>query len=469
MLRKLLLLRKKKNIFALLEELRKKDADFTTREKELEAAIDEVENDEDSKAVEEMVSEFENDKKEHDSQKAGLEKELEEIDSQIAEIENNEPSTNQSSSSEKGDNARSEKNVIIEREVERMGRSKYFGGLTREAIKKHTEREDVKSFIDRVVSKFSERGAKDVDILIPNVTLDLLRDNLHKYSKLINRVSLRKVRGKGRVNIVGAIPEAIWTEACGKLNELDFGFNQVEIDGYKVAGFIPICNSNLEDADIVDLYNEILFLLGQAIGYAVDKAIVYGTGKKMPLGFVTRLAQELAPENYSEKARKWENLSTKNILKVDGATSQEFFSKLITTAGVAKSNYSDGKKTWIMNEETKTKLLSKAIAFDSSGTIVANINNTMPIIGGEIEILEFMKDGDIAGGYLSTYLLGERAGATFAASEHAQFIEDNTVFKGTARYDGVPAIAEAFVLFNIDNATPTKTIEFAQDKANPGI
>ena len=49
------------------------------------------------------------------------------------------------------------------------------------------------------------------------------------------------------------------------------------------------------------------------------------------------------------------------------------------------------------------------------------------------------------------YLLVERAGTELATSEHTRFLEDQTVFKGTARYDGKPVIAEAFALTNIGN------------------
>ena len=68
---------------------------------------------------------------------------------------------------------------------------------------------------------------------------------------------MRNISGKGRQNIVGEIPEAIWTEACASLNELTLQFNQVEVDGYKVGGYVAICNSTREDSD-ENRANEIL-------------------------------------------------------------------------------------------------------------------------------------------------------------------------------------------------------------------
>ena len=55
-----------------------------------------------------------------------------------------------------------------------------------------------------------------------------------------------------------------------------------------------MCNAVLEDSDI-DLASTLLDALAQAIGIAVDKAILYGRNsastQKMPLGIVSRLAQ----------------------------------------------------------------------------------------------------------------------------------------------------------------------------------
>jgi hypothetical protein len=90
----------------------------------------------------------------------------------------------------------------------------------------------------------------------------------------------------------------------------------------------------------------------------------------------------------------------------------------------------------------------------------------MPIIGGVIEVLDFIPDNVIIGGYFELYLLAERGGAKFAQSEHAFFIQDQTAFKGTARYDGQPVIAEAFVALGVKNTTPDASMTFVSDKAN---
>jgi HK97 family phage major capsid protein len=278
-----------------------------------------------------------------------------------------------------------------------------------------------------------------------------------------------RVPGKSRQTIAGTIPEGVWTEACATLNELAISFSQIEVDGYKVGGFIPVCNALLEDSD-VNLADEIMFMIGQAIGYALDKAILYGTGTKMPVGIVTRLIEESEPAYWNDNAYTWTDLHTTNVKTINpsGLTADALFSAIILAAGVAKANYStDGAKFWAMNSKTFATLQAKALSFNAAGAIVSGQNMTMPIIGGEIVILEFIPDNDIIGGYGQLYLLAERAGAQFAVSEHVRFIDDQTVFKGTARYDGMPVFGEGFVAFNIANTDVTTSVNFASDTANP--
>ena len=119
-----------------------------------------------------------------------------------------------------------------------------------------------------------------------------------------------------------------------------------------------------------------------------------------------------------------------------------------------------------MNSKTYAQLKSKVITFTATGDIVSNVFGTLPIINGDIDILEFMPDGDIVGGYGDLYLLAMRSGMTIESSREVQFIQDNTVFKGKQRADGMPVIPGAFVAININNEAVTTVATFAADTAN---
>lgn len=344
-----------------------------------------------------------------------------------------------------------------------------FFGMSAERRDAFFAREDVKGWLAnvRTIARTvgQTRTVTGQELLIPEVVLPLIRDSVNRSSKLMKHVNAQRVGGSARQTIMGDIPEAVWTEMCKKLNELELDFSAVEVDGYKVGGYIAICNAVLDDNDIA-LATVIIDALGQAIGYAVDKAIVYGKGTKMPLGFVTRLAQTTEPENAPATAREWKNLSASNVIAIpeaeDGAS---LFAEIVRAAANAKAKNGNGK-FWVMNEATYGDLMAELITFNSAGAVVSAMNMTMPIVGGQIELLDFIPDDNIGFGYGSKYLLAERAGTAVESSEHVRFIEDQTVIKGTARMDGAPVIAEAFVLMGIHGTAPTTSISFAADTAN---
>ena len=329
------------------------------------------------------------------------------------------------------------------------------------------ERADVKEFLANVRTCISEKRAlTNVGLTIPTVLLGLLRENILEYSKLYKHVNVESVNGEGRAVIMGTIPEAVWTDCCANLNELDLAFNDMEFGCWRVGGFFAVCNANLEDSDI-DLAAQILVALGASIGLALDKAIIYGTGTRMPLGIVSRLAQTSQPASYPATARPWADLHTSNIKTLSSSlTGAALIAAIVEAFGNAKGKYSRGERAFVMNETTYTKLAAATVVTNAAGQIVSSVLDRMPVVGGAIEVLPFIQDDVIVGGYFDLYKLAERSGEKFASSEHVRFLQDQTVFKGTARYDGGPAIAEAFVAIGIGGTTPTASVAFAGDGAN---
>lgn len=327
-------------------------------------------------------------------------------------------------------------------------------------------REDVKEFLTRTREMIAnKRSVSGKELLIPTVILDLVREDIGGYSKLYSHIRVRQVAGVARQVVMGAIPEGVWTELCGHLNEATLNFTGVEVDGYKVGAYIPVCNVALDDADI-DLAGEVIDALAQGLGLALDKAILFGTGTKMPTGILTRLAQTAAPQDYPATARAWADLHTSNIISIAASvTGVDLFAAIVNAFANAKNG--DGERFWAMNHSTKMKLLAESLAVNSAGALVGGFNDEMPAVGGAMVELNFIPDDVIIGGYGDRYLIAERGGITVKSSEEVHFIEDETVFKATARYDGLPVIAEAFVAIGLNGETPDPTdVTFAQDTAN---
>ena len=447
-----------------LETMRKKSEEFEIREEELKKAIDEMPEDADEEtrsALEESIAAFEQERSEHADAVADLTREIEALEADLDEEEADAPG--------EPEPAEEDKPEKIERKAEMKmnipeSRARMFGATAQERTM-FFERDDVKAYLAEIRTCIAEKRAlTNVGLTIPEVLLGILKENVINYSKLYKHVNVRSIGGEGRMVIMGTIPEAVWTDCCANLNELDLGFNDVEVNCWKVGGFFAVCNATLEDSDI-DLAAELIAALGQAIGRALDKAILYGTGSRMPLGIVTRLAQQSQPGTYPTTARAWEDLHSSNMLTA-ASTGADVLANIVKNLGAAKGKYSRGELVHVMNEKTYTWLLAQAMTVNAAGAVVTGFSDRMPVAGGVIEVIEDVPDYNIISGYYDLYLLAERAGQKFASSEHFRFLADQTVFKGTARYDGQPAIAEGFVVQTVNGASAATTIAFTSDDAN---
>lgn len=440
-LRSLMLGKKIRDAKKKLEEARAKLTEIETREAELEKAIEEAETDEEKAAVEEAVEAFPAEKEAAEEEVRNLEAEVDKLERELAEIEDTPAETKEP-----------EKRAA-EPQKETRAMMKRWKEMKHEERTAFVQQDSMQAFLGEVRACIKEqRALSNAGYLIPDVMLGLIRENIEDYSKLYGRVQMRNIAGKGRMIIEGAIPEAVWTEACANLNELDLSFSKVEVDGYKVGGYFKVCNATLEDSDI-DLAGELIAVLGASIGFALDKAILYGTGTKMPTGIVTAL------NAVSE---------TPNIVSIAGTVhGKDLVKALIAAKAKAKGNYSRGEFTWVMNETTYSTLLAEFVETDANGAYVSILNGTMPAAGGTIIVLNFVPNNTIVAGYMDLYLLAQRAGVELNTSEHAFWVADQTGFKGTARYDGNVLRNDAFVAIGLNGTTPAPSdVTFASDSAN---
>ena len=430
-------------------------AEMKRREEELEASLAEMTEEtspEDREAFDGLTKEWEQDdaaltQEENENKEAaeGLERQIGELEQELSALNERAKAAGAAQRSEAGEQRKDEMH---------MNTRKFFG-MNHQERDAFFARADVVKFLANVRTAICEkRAVSGKDAIIPTVVLDLVRERIAEYSKLLKHVNLQRVTGDARIPIMGLVPDAVWTEMCANLNEIDLSFGQVTMDGFKVGGYVAVCNAVLEDND-VDLASKIIEALGIAMGRAIDKAILYGTGTKMPTGIVTALLASV--------------YANTNVVAIEGKEGLELFKALIAAIGETSNDYTSGGMFFAMNEKTKTKLMTNAMNFSAAGAIVTGQNGEMPIVGGKIETLGFIPDDVVIGGYGELYAMLERAGMEFARSEHVRFTQDQTVFKGTARYDGKPVIDKGFIAIGIGGVKPSAdAVTFAEDKANTG-
>lgn len=410
------------------DALNEKTIELEKREAELETAIREAEAAEEMETVNAEIEKFNTEKAAHSAALSDIEREIEELEASLREAETEVP--------EIIPEAREEKKYMQTAEK----RNRF--GLTEEIV----TRDDVKAFLGEIRSAISEKRAiSGAGLTIPTVIIGMIKENVINYSKLYRHVFVRRIGGEGKLVVMGTIPEAIWTACCANINEVNLSFADVTVDCNKVAAFVPVCNAVLDDSD-VNLAAEIIEALAISIGKALDKAILYGTGSGMPLGVYTRLAQQSQPGTYPATARTWVDLHSTNMLTIANSVSgTALFQTIMLDSAVMSGKYSRGEMVWCMNELTYKYLKAQGMSVNAAGQIVSAVEGSMPAVGGIVEVLDFVPNYNIVGGYFDCYLLGERQAMQIESADRVNFVEDETIFRAKARYDGQPAIAEAFI------------------------
>lgn len=455
---------RKAQIAARKADAAKKRAELDEKEQELEAAHEEVDENtpqEDVQVIEEQIAAWEEQEANLQEVEAKIEEELEQVEQEIADLEEQLEEVNSRAAAHKKTPERQAPETRKET-TDMMITRKDWHGMDYQQRDAFAARADVKTFAQGVRDMIggNRRDIKGKELTIPDVMLPVIRTVAEENSKLLKHVNVQRVPGTSRINVMGVTPEAVWEGMCDAISELDWSVGQVEMDGYKVQGGLYLCNAIIEDSDL-NLIDEVINMLGKAMGLAIDKAILYGTGTKMPQGIVTRLAEESKPVGYSNNAPEWVDLHTTNLIAVTGKTDAALFKAIVEGTGAIDSDYARGTTFWAMNHKTRTKLISAALSINAAGAIVSGVENTMPVVGGAIEELNFIPDDVIIGGYGDMYVVAERAGMQMGYSTEAKFMDDQTAFRGTARMDGKPVVPAAFVAIGINGNTPDATMTFA--------
>ena len=206
-----------------LEEMRGKDADFETREKELEESINEANTEEDRSLVDDAITKFTEENDAHNERKSKLETELSELREQMKEYE---------------------------KTPERREKKKDMGRRNEEEIEE--TRSAINSFV-KSKGQVREGGFKEVDagILIPVEMLAVQKkpEDVVDLGNYVNNVSVNSSSGKYPVIAKSGSKMSTVAEleqnpelSKPKISNIDYSIETRR-------GYIPISQEAIDDAD----------------------------------------------------------------------------------------------------------------------------------------------------------------------------------------------------------------------------
>lgn len=422
-LRVLMLRKKADEKKTALTELRTKGAGFAVREVELGKSIDEAQTAEEKQAVEDAIAAFEKELAENSAAIADLEQEVTTMEKDIKELEDSTPPAQE--------------------DPEKRGGREPMRRTTRDARLAYLARSEVKEFYTRMADAVRDkRSLSNVSLTIPEAVVDMIQTKIGDYGTLYQEVNVLTLNGTLRAIIDGAVPEGVWVEMTGALTELAASFKPVEADGFKVGGYVPVSNSVLEDS-MINLASYIETRIAQAISKALDKAILKGTGPtgKQPLGIIPSLHNDNKPAAF-----------VYNVGKI-----------MEHVGDIDDGENSVGEIIAVMKRSTYYKqVVPNTVTFTADGKQVVQSVASPTLAGVRVVFNNNMDKNAVLLGDYKKYLLAERAGVEILSSTDVKFIEDQTVFKGTARYDGKPTNLDEdgktkdWVLVTLLDAPPPK-------------
>lgn len=202
-------------------------------------------------------------------------------------------------------------------------------------------------------------------------------------------------------------------------------------------------------ADVAALDGFIRSTLPQAMAFAEDIDFLVGDGVGGPLGML-HAANTALITVAKETNQLASTVVTNNILKM--------YARMIPSSKM--------RAVWLVNPTTFIELQQLSIAVGTGGAPVMLVNfanSPVPTMLGR-PIVETEKvpalgsAGDISFVDAAYYLIGDRPGSALESSPHAQFMNDVTEMKLTARNDGRPWIQEPFQPLNGDTLSPFVTL-----------
>lgn len=148
--------------------------------------------------------------------------------------------------------------------------------------------------IEAMQSTDPKQALTNLDVVMPETIIDAVFDDLKEEHELLSVIDFQNTSGivKMLLNTHGN-QLATWDALCTEIvKELTSGFKLVDMSLNKLSAFIPICKDML-DLGPVWLDRYVRIILGEAIAFGLEEAIINGTGKNMPIGMNREVGEDV--------------------------------------------------------------------------------------------------------------------------------------------------------------------------------
>jgi HK97 family phage major capsid protein len=231
--------------------------------------------------------------------------------------------------------------------------------------------------------------------------------------------------------------QSYWTAEAGEKTASKPKFRNIELNLHKNVVLVYGTDELLQDARALEGF--IRKVAADEIAFALDNAIMNGTGAGQPLGV---LNSGCLVSVAKETGQKFDTVVLENVTKM--------WSRMI---GSSRST-----AVWLINQDIEPQLYTMSLAIGTGGSAVfmpgGGVSGSpyMSLFGRPVipcEQCATLGDlGDIVlADFANGYVVAEKGGIQADMSIHVRFVYDESVFRFVLRVDGQPMLASAVTPF----------------------
>lgn len=182
------------------------------------------------------------------------------------------------------------------------------------------EKEYYQKLIEAMKSSSPKQAVENLDVVMPFTVVDKVFEDLRTAHPLLSKIQFTSVTGLTRMMMnTNGYQKAAWGKLCAEIvQELTYGFKEVDVTLSKLSAFIPVCKAML-DLGPQWLDNYVRQVLYEALANGLEDGIINGTGKDMPVGMTKQVGDSVTitggiyPDKEPIKITKFDNIQLGNI------------------------------------------------------------------------------------------------------------------------------------------------------------
>ena len=309
------------------------------------------------------------------------------------------------------------------------------------------ERSFYEKTIEAMRSTSPQQALADLDVVMPKTTIDAIFEDLQQTHELLGAVTFMNTSGLVEYYVNTNTKQlASWSTLTAEITkELASGFKKINLAQNKLSAWIPVAKAML-DLGPVWLDRYVRILLGEAIAYGLEDAIINGDGKDKPIGMIRQVGDGVTVTGgvYPEKTPE----------AVTSFAPEDYGALVAKMAVTPNGNYRTiSEVLLVVNPVDYLKLVLPATTLlKPDGTYA---NNVLPFPTRIVQSAQ-MAQGKAVFGIATRYFIGigTAQSGKIEYSDEYKFLDDERTYLTKLYGHGEPLDNTAFIYADISGLKP---------------